>query len=134
MFVGKKEQLKEMVSAYQTMKESLHWWDHVDNQIDAELKKVKGELAKSETEVDAKLVEEFAKNRDELFNLTAKEIQSNVDSYDTIITGLWITAGVGILCGIGATIAAPAHQSIGHTLSFKNISHALGTEILSMWL
>ncbi|OGQ04054.1 MAG: hypothetical protein A2W61_08565 [Deltaproteobacteria bacterium RIFCSPLOWO2_01_44_7] len=91
-----RERLGLYKEAYQTFRDELHWWDDVQTKIDDEIEKIDQELVQKDVFIADEKLAQYAEKYQTLQKATQNEIQSNVDGYDPIITGLKVTAVAGI--------------------------------------
>ncbi|MDP2600426.1 MAG: hypothetical protein Q8P84_06830 [Deltaproteobacteria bacterium] len=103
MAIVQKSQLKEIETSIREMKDCLHFWDSLNNDIDAEL-----------VQIDTKNPEELIQARDRLRKLTQQEISDNTDNAEK---GLWGLYGVAVI-GLGAGLAAFEASGAGPMAAF----------------
>lgn len=110
--------MEAVASSLREMKEALHPWDDVDNQIDEKLIEIDKLSVSSPPSPDT--VKALEEARDRLLRLTFKELDRNIANVETMAQGLKWTAflGLAIPTAVLAAYAAPlATAAIGNGLA-----------------
>lgn len=143
-----RSEIEGVGNSLRIMKEGLHGWDDVDDQIDEKLKEIETVLKQSA--IDSNVLEEFRKDRERLWQLSAKERAANIENAEKALPWIKGTAAVGLAVpatflawklGAGALLIQGARmlgsQVIRHPIqTVKQVSGFIGSQwkwVLAKW-